>query len=138
MPNLRTSIENMKTRVQIFKKVDNKNVKPPRCYTTPYEENKTNIDKYGILNHIEEVEAKTDEEYIKIANRKLEELNKITDTLSLTLLGDYQMHRGVIIPLKREDLNLNDKYLIKSSDHTISDSKETVTIKIEKFTGALD
>ena len=97
-----------------------------------------NMQKYGILNHIEEVEAKTDGEYIKIANKRLEELNKVTDSLSLTLLGDYQMHRGVVIPLKREDLNLNDRYLIKSSNHTISDSKETVNITIEKFTGELE
>lgn len=136
--NISSSMENMKTRVQIFKKLDDKNVKPPRCYTTPYEENKTNIDKYGILNHIEEVEATTDEEYIKIANRKLEELNKVADTLSLSLLGDYQMHRGIIIPLKRENLGLDNKYLIKSSNHTISDSKETVNITIEKFIGTLD
>lgn len=84
------------------------------------------------------MDANSDEEYIKIANSKLEELNKITDTVSLTLLADYQMHRGVIIPLKRDDLELNDRYLIKTSDHIISDSKETVTIKIEKYTGNLE
>jgi len=47
--------------------------------------------------------------------------------------GLIKSPKGVVMPIEKDVLNLNDKYLIKSSNHAILGTKETVSIKIEKF-----
>jgi len=45
----------------------------------------------------------------------------------------YNYAKGVVMPIEKDVLKLNDKYFIKSSNHAIQGTKETVSIKIEKF-----
>ena len=99
-------------------------------YLTP--DNK-NTEKYGMLQEIVEVDADKKINYKQVAEDTLEEKNKITETLTLTVLGDYNMAKGIITPIKNEKLNIDDYFVIKNSSHTIVGKKETVSIGIEKL-----
>jgi len=129
--DIKTSIEEMKTRVQIFKPAKGKEASAVRCCTVSADEN---IQKYGLLNHIEEVDADAKINYEEVANRKLQELNKIEETISLTVLGDYNVHKGVITDINKPEIGVqNASCLITSSVHNIAGTKETVTISIKKI-----
>ena len=71
--------------------------------------------------------------YKQVAEDTLKEKNKITETLTLTVLGDYKMKKGTITPIKNEKLGIDNYYSIKNSSHSISGKKETVSIGVEIF-----
>ncbi len=68
-------------------------------------------------------------QYVK---NKLKELNKITEEINLTMLGDYRISKGKIIDVNISEYALNGTYLITSAEHSISSNKEVVRISIEK------
>jgi hypothetical protein len=94
---------------------------------------KNSIAKYGLLQHIEEVDTDKKNNYQKLSTHKLYELNKIISTLSLKMLGDYEMHKGVIFPLKIDKFNINNDYLIMSSKHDIYENKEEVEVDLKIY-----
>ena len=129
--DIKESMEEMKTKVKVISSVTkNKQTSITEHYTTP---DNDNLNKFGLLLHIEEVDGDKNLNYKQIGDKLLSELNKTTKTISLNLLGDYQMRKGVVIPLNSELLNLNNNYLIKSSNHSTSGTKETVQTEIELY-----
>lgn len=129
--DIKESMEEMKTKVKVISSVTkNKQTSITEHYTTP---DNDNLNKFGLLLHIEEVDGDKNLNYKQIGDKLLSELNKTTKTISLNLLGDYQMRKGVVIPLNTELLNLNNNYLIKSSSHSTSGTKETVQTEIELY-----
>lgn len=129
--DIKSSIEEMKNKVQIVTPVTkNKQTGVTVNYTTPDNEN---TKKYGILQETIEVDSDKKVDYEKTANKKLSELNRITSTITLNVLGNYQMKRGVIIPIRNNILELNDKYLIKASRHNISGTREQVSVSVELY-----
>lgn len=126
-----SSMEEMKNKVLVISSVTkNKQTNINERYLTP--DNK-NTEKYGMLQEIVEVDADKKINYKQVAEDTLEEKNKITETLTLTVLGDYNMAKGIITPIKNEKLNIDDYFVIKNSSHTIVGKKETVSIGIEKL-----
>ena len=92
------------------------------------------ISKYGLLQHVESVDTNTMNNLTGVAQNKLKELNQLTTTIDITMLGGYKMHKGVIIPdFINEELDLSGDYLIKSSRHTIDSVKETVQVNLIKY-----
>ena len=91
------------------------------------------IAKYGLLQHIEQVDTDTNNDFNAVAKSKLTELNQLKTTIDITMLGDYNMHKGVIIPVVNEDMSLSGDYLIKSSRHSITGNKETVSCSLLKY-----
>lgn len=49
--------------------------------------------KYGLLTHVEKVDTKKTNNLQKIADEKLAELNKETQTISISMLCDYRVQR---------------------------------------------
>ena len=94
-----------------------------------------NIDRYGYLNYIEETEIEKNKNYTTLANSKLNELNRVSDELSLTMHGDYNLQKGVIGLIRVEQLDLNRRYIIKESEHTIAGPTEKVKISLNQFDG---
>lgn len=95
-------------------------------------ENTNSIATYGLLTEIETVDTNKQNNLSKLAEDKLNELNKIKDTISLSMLGDYNIKKGVVIPLNINDYDLHGTYLIKSCSHSLDDKKEVVSIEVEK------
>lgn len=123
---IKSSIEGMKNKIAVLidEKLDKEYIK----------EDSENTKKFGILQEAIEP-SNNDNNYQKLAETKLNELNKITNEFSMSVLADSNMRMGIIIPIKKETINIDDKYLIKSSEHSINGTKEIVNVKLEKYIG---
>ena len=126
-PNRTVSMQDLKNQIVV---VDSASDKITKKITV---RDSQSIAKYGLLQHVEEVDKDNKNKYSTIAQNKLKELNRLTTTLSMTMLGDYRMRKGVIMPINNELFDIQGDFLIKSSRHSISDTKELVTVNLEKY-----
>ncbi len=121
------SIADLKNKVTII----TQNEKEARVIATK-EDNK-NIEKYGLLHHIESVDEKDINQATNIADNKLKELNTIKETLSLELLGDINIKAGRVLNINNEDIGISGKFNIISSNHSIENGVHKTSIEIERF-----
>lgn len=126
-PNISVSMEDMKNQVVV---IDSASDKITKKHTV--RDNK-NISKFGLLQHIEEPDKDNKNNFSKIAQNKLTELNQLKTTISLSMLGNHKMRKGVIVPIQNKEFDLNGDFLITSSKHSISGAKETVTVNLLKY-----
>lgn len=92
---------------------------------------KANVEKYGRLQEIVEVEPKDISKVRNIANKKLKELNKVFMSANVQTLGDNSLRSGRIIEVVNKEFNLNSKYLIKSANHKYSKGNHTTNLNLE-------
>lgn len=90
-----------------------------------------NIDKYGKLQEIVEVEPKDISKVRNIANKKLKESNKIFTSVTVETLGDNSLRSGRIIEVINKEFGLDNKYLIKSANHKYSKGNHTTSLNLE-------
>lgn len=121
------SIADLKNKVTII----TQNEKEARVIATK-EDNK-NIEKYGLLHHIESVDEKDINQATNIADNKLKELNTIKETLSLELLGDINIKAGRVLNINNEDIGISGKFNIISSNHSIENGVHKTSIEIERL-----
>lgn len=89
------------------------------------------INHYGLLQEIISVDEKDESKAHSIANNKLKELNKVSDTLEVKCIGDENLKAARTIELSLDDFDLDGKYLIKSSKHTYSNNFHKVSLSLE-------
>ena len=125
--NVKHSIQELKNRV-IY--TDN-NQKSTMRITR---QDNQSIATYGLLTDVEKVDTKKENNLVNVnlAQTKLKELNKIKDTISLSMLGNSEMKKGIVIPLDIAEYQLSGKYLITSASHNINCTDECVNIAVEK------
>lgn len=89
------------------------------------------IKTFGLLQDVLTADKKDASQAKHIAKNKLNELNRIQEDISISVLGHDDFKSGRIIPLTNKPYNLSGKYLIKSANHTYSNSihKCDLTIK---------
>ena len=126
-PSISVSMEDLKNRVIV---TDNSSDKISKQVIVSSSDS---ISKYGLLQHIEAVDTNKTNNLSGVASNKLSELDTLKTTINLTMLGNYEMHKGVITPLKNEELSLSGDYLIKSSRHTIKGESELVSVSLERY-----
>lgn len=63
----------------------------------------------------------------------MQELNRVEESISLSILGDYRAGKGKIIPIELKEYNLTGKFLIKTASHKIYENREEVDISIQKY-----
>ena len=68
----------------------------------------------------------------QIANKKLSELNRVAEEISLNIIADHRAGKGVIIPLDIEEYGLNGLYLITSANHKIYRNREEIAVNLKK------
>ena len=125
------SIDELKNRVQIYpNKTANKNTLPKMITQLS---NADSINRYGLLNYIEEVKTDKKINYSDLAHKKLQELNKVKENISLSILGDYTLQKGTITNITNNILNLDNSYRIDSTEHSIQGTTENVKINITQF-----
>lgn len=126
--NIKTkkSFQELKNRVLISDNKE-KNIK----YVE--EKNDASIRTYGLLTAVETVDSSKKVSYKKLANDKLQELNKIKEEISLSLLSDYKISKGKLIDFTISDYGLTGVYLVTSATHTIDNTKEVVDVSIAKY-----
>lgn len=91
------------------------------------------ISKYGLLQEVVILDAKDFKNAKTIASNKLKELNKITQDISINLLGDVGVKSGRVINLDIKKYNLQGDYLIKSSSHKIENNIHKVSLTLEVY-----
>lgn len=123
-PSIKVSMQDMRNRVLI---ADNSSENITRVQV----EDADSISKYGLLQEVETVDTSKTNNLQKIAQDKLKELNKLSRTIDVSMIGDYRMHKGVIMPIDDSKFGIKGNFLIKSSKHTISGTCEKVSVSLE-------
>lgn len=123
-PSLKVSMQDLRNRVVI---ADNSDKNRTRVTIS----DSKSISKYGLLQEVETVDTSKTNNLKKIAGDKLKELNKLTRSISMSMLGDYRMRKGVIMPIDCEEYGVKGDFLIKSSKHEIDGNVEKVTVNLE-------
>lgn len=96
------------------------------------------IDEVGLLQDIISVDEKDRAKAGQTAKVTLEELNRVTESVSIDGLGSDNLRAGRIINIVSIQYNLNGYYLIKSSTHSYNNNVHRVTLDLEAEPKALD
>lgn len=97
------------------------------------EQDAGSIKKFGILQSVESLNDKEKGDVKSIAKNKLKELNKVTEDLKITVLGDDTVRAGRVIELKNELYNLKGKYLIKECSHTFHNDVPIMSLNLSRM-----
>jgi hypothetical protein len=90
--------------------------------------------KYGLLQESLSVDDKDYSQVSEIAANKLRELNRISETTSIDLLGDDRVKSGRILAITEPITKLAGYYLVKEATHTVQNSIHKMSLDIEVFT----
>lgn len=113
--SLGKSIENMSNKVLVVSGEEKNN----KIYATVQDDK--SIKKYGLLQTIETVEADDKSKARNIAKNKLKELNRVTEDISITCLGNFDIIAGRRVKIHNEELK--DVYLVKEVTHNYTNDK---------------
>lgn len=89
-----------------------------------------NVQKFGQLTEVVEVDEKNEAQARNIAKTKLAELNRIEETISLPLLGHDDIRAGRILNINEPVTGIKGRFLIKSAAHTESNGIHLVTVEL--------
>lgn len=126
MPSRSFSIEDMKNSILIISGEENS------VYTVGKAQDTGSISKYGLLQEIENVDDEDLNKAQNIAENRLKELNKVSETVSIQLLGDFNVRSGRVIAIKEDYTGLNGNYFIKSCSHSGSSAVHTMDLELER------
>lgn len=125
-PSRKLSIENMRNRVVI--------VKGEKRVMTLSDQPK--INEYGLLQHIEQAdEDATAAQMRRLARTTLEELSRVFEETSVTLLGDDRVRAGRLIDLTEPVTGISGRYMISSVDHRVNGRYHVMDVDLERWTG---
>lgn len=126
--SLSKSIVDMKNSVLVI--TENKGA----IRTIGEEQDNKSIEKYGKLQEVITLDEKEFSKANLVAKNELKKLNKITEDFSIDVLGDDKVKSGRVIDVDLPLFNLKGEYLIKESNHTISNNIHKVSLKLEAYT----
>lgn len=84
--------------------------------------------KYGKLQRVIELDQEEKLSATQIANNELKELSKITETVSIELLGDDNVRAGRFFDVEESITGIKGRYLITDVDHTIQGRNHTMKL----------
>ena len=125
--SLSKSIVDMKNSVLVI--TENKGA----IRTIGEEQDSKSIEKYGKLQEVVTLDEKEFSKANLVAKNELKKLNKITEDFSIDVLGDDKVKSGRVIDIDLPLFNLKGEYLIKESNHTISNNIHKVSLKLEAY-----
>ncbi|SDT22215.1 hypothetical protein SAMN05444162_3459 [Paenibacillaceae bacterium GAS479] len=123
-PNKSSSIEEMKNKVVVVSGED-KSTKVYAEISDP-----SGIKRYGQLTEVITVEKKNAAQARNIAKNTLQQLNQITEDISLTLLGHDDIKAGRSIDINEPVTGVIGRFLIKSANHTVSKGIHKVSVQL--------
>lgn len=125
--SLSKSIVDMKNSVLVI--TENKGA----IRTIGEEQDSKRIEKYGKLQEVVTLDEKEFSKANLVAKNELKKLNKITEDFSIDVLGDDKVKSGRVIDIDLPLFNLKGEYLIKESNHTISNHIHKISLKLEVY-----
>ncbi len=123
-PSVKVSMQELRNRVIV---ADNNEKSQKRVVV----EDAGAISKYGLLQEVETIDTSKTNNLEKIASDTLKTLNKLSKSISMSMLGDYRMHKGVIMPIDSEEIGVKGNFLITSSKHNIDGNTEHVAVNLQ-------
>lgn len=124
-PQRNRSIGNMRNKVQVVAS-DEKKIK-----TFAEAKDEGSIKKYGLLTKVETIDEKEKAKAQQVANNLLKELNRIQETGSVALLGNYEARAGRLLTLNEPVTGLIGDYFITDAQHSISNGIHLMTLSLE-------
>lgn len=125
--SLTKSIVDMKNSVLVI--TENKGA----VRTIGQEQDTKSIEKYGKLQQVVILDEKEFGKANLVAKNELKKLNKITEDFNIDVLGDDKVKSGRVIDIDLPLFNLKGEYLIKESNHTISNNIHRINLKLEGY-----
>ena len=125
--SLSKSIVDMKNSVLVV--TENKGA----IRTIGEEQDSKSIEKYGKLQEVVTLDEKEFSKANLVAKNELKKLNRITEDFSIDVLGDDNVKSGRVIDIDLPLFNLKGEYLIKESNHTISNHIHKISLKLEVY-----
>lgn len=125
--SLSKSIVDMKNSVLVV--TENKGA----VRTIGQEQDTESIEKYGKLQEVVTLDEKEFSKANLVAKNELKKLNRITEDFSIDVLGDDKVKSGRVIDIDLPLFNLKGEYLIKESNHTISNNIHKINLKLEVY-----
>lgn len=125
--SLTKSIVDMKNSVLVI--TENKGA----IRTIGQEQDTNSIEKYGKLQQVVTLDEKEFSKANLVAKNELKKLNRITEDFSIDVLGDDKVKSGRVIDIDLPLFNLKGEYLIKESNHTISNNIHRINLKLEGY-----
>jgi len=95
-----------------------------------YADDQTNIKKYGKLQKLEYLDKDDYSKSSSISKNQLKELNKLSEKISVTLLGDDDCRANRVIEIEEPINKISGKFLINSCTHNIG-SIHTMNLELE-------
>lgn len=123
-PSIKVSMQDLRNRVIIADSSD-------KIQKRVIAENSQSVQKYGLLQEVETVDTSKTNNLPKIASDTLTRLNKLSKTISLSMLGNWRMHKGVIMPIDCELYGIKGNFLIASSKHQPDGDSERIAVTLE-------
>ena len=125
--SLTKSIVDMKNSVLVV--TENKGA----VRTVGKEQDEKSIKKYGMLQEVVTLDEKEHNKANLVAKNELKKLNRITEDFSIDVLGDDNVKSGRVIDIDIPLFNLKGEYLIKESNHEVSNNIHRINLKLEVF-----
>lgn len=123
-PSIKVSMQDLRNRIIIADSSD-------KIQKRVIAQDAKSIQKYGLLQEVETVDTSKTNNLSKIASNTLTNKNKLSKTISLSMLGDYRMHKGVIMPIDCELYGIKGNFLITASKHQPNGDGERVAVTLE-------
>lgn len=124
-PSRSLSIEEMKNSITIISDSENS----VRILANAKDDE--SIRNYGLLSLIETFSKEDNNSVNNIAQNKLKDLNKISETIKIELLGDDNIKSGRILQLVEESTGINGNYMIKNCNHTLVNNTHKISVDLE-------
>lgn len=90
------------------------------------------ISKYGLLGQVESVDKDDKTSKSVIANNLLKDLNKITTSVRVEMLGTDDLKKGSILNFNYPEYNLSGNYYAKTTKHNISNNIHRISAEFIK------
>lgn len=90
------------------------------------------ISKYGLLGQVESVDKDDKTSKSVIANNLLKDLNKITTSVQVEMLGTDDLKKGSILNFNYPEYNLSGNYYAKTTKHNISNNIHRISAEFIK------
>lgn len=101
--------------------------------TVGKEQDTESIEKYGLLQEVISLDEKEFNKASLVAKNELKKLNKISEDLSVDILGDDKVKSGRIIDINLPLFNLYGEYLIKESNHSLDNGIHKISLSLEAY-----
>ncbi|MGL6113499.1 MAG: XkdQ/YqbQ family protein [Cetobacterium sp.] len=127
MPILNESMVNMKNAILVV----SNDQEEESIYAEVKDEEA--IKKYGMLQEIVEVDPDKDDisKVRNIASTKLKELNKVTQKVTLPVLGNDELRAGRTLEIEIKEFNIKNEFLIKSCTHSFKKGNHICDLELE-------